>query len=178
MDYQNVRDAAERYERKLKTGYFKKYLPPNDGNIEPVELNERSIEALVEGWWHHGNIEKQEVLGRGSDARDPHDGADRDSVDRDKRSAHRFGLDGCSFNSGAIRDPVIFDKHSNGPAGGHGMSGAKEGDTVYIKAVVIKAPEGDRTLYRLETAYERSVVWCIPEEIRRIEDGNDEGCTR
>ena len=41
----------------------------------------------------------------------------------------------------------------------------KQGDEVYIRAVVTLAPEGDRTLFRCETAEEHMVIWAVPSEV-------------
>jgi hypothetical protein len=41
----------------------------------------------------------------------------------------------------------------------------KKGDAVYIKGTVTHAPQGDRTLYRVVTESEGSIVWCTPDEV-------------
>lgn len=41
----------------------------------------------------------------------------------------------------------------------------RQGDLVYIKATVDKAPEADRTMYRVLTADEGTAVWVTKQEI-------------
>lgn len=50
------------------------------------------------------------------------------------------------------------------------MSEFKEGDTVLIRATVTKAPAGDRTLYRVVTENEGTIIWCTPDEIEGVKD--------
>lgn len=47
------------------------------------------------------------------------------------------------------------------------MGEIKTGELVYIKAVVSKPPEDDRTLYRVVTEQEGTVVWATADEIER-----------